>query len=495
MFRGTIGGAWIALLLSAIPALSQNVCPSFTDNNTVTAAQLNSCFAAVLRGQAPNLVTAGDPAIFTTSPNVQVIDNGPLGYGVPSVTPQIVYVGDSLTSGLFGTHPYPFYITLPTYNGVTLNATNIGAPGLDLTTMFSNEVSNLDPLYAYRGGLNIAVIWGGTNDIAQDNKTASQTFATLQAFTQHVRSKGFKVIVATAISRGGSNGGGQFDAQNQALNLLIRNNWSQFADALTDLAGNTNLGATSAYLNATYFNADGIHLTDTGYSLVGSIVQNTINILVGNPGTLYQTGNDTYNHIMVSGLSAGLRVLTNNVPAALIDATDPTGAVNYQALGIGGSQLVFNIAGVEKGRIDNAGNVGFGTTTMQGRFNVTSPDATAQAFFAGTTKGLSISTSAAGSAIAATDNANSTYQPLGIGGSLTIFNVSNVEKGRWNGTGLGIGATPATLLDVNGTFRVTQASPASGAACVAGQIVGDTGFLYTCSASGAWKRVAVTGGY
>lgn len=55
--------------------------------------------------------------------------------------------------------------------------------------------------------------------------------------------------------------------------------------------------------------------------------------------------------------------------------------------------------------------------------------------------------------------------------------------------------TPNVNLDVAGTLRVTQASPAAADACAAGQIVGDANYLYTCSASGAWKRVAVTGGY
>jgi len=45
------------------------------------------------------------------------------------------------------------------------------------------------------------------------------------------------------------------------------------------------------------------------------------------------------------------------------------------------------------------------------------------------------------------------------------------------------------------TFPVTQSSPASGDACAPGQIVADTGFIYACTASGAWKRAALTGGY
>lgn len=59
----------------------------------------------------------------------------------------------------------------------------------------------------------------------------------------------------------------------------------------------------------------------------------------------------------------------------------------------------------------------------------------------------------------------------------------------------GTGLITTTKIYVNDTFRILQASPAASDACSAGQIAVDTGFLYTCAASGTWKRVAVAGGY
>lgn len=50
------------------------------------------------------------------------------------------------------------------------------------------------------------------------------------------------------------------------------------------------------------------------------------------------------------------------------------------------------------------------------------------------------------------------------------------------------GALPEVIL--NGT-----SSPASGAACTAGAITWDASYIYVCTASGAWKRAALTGGY
>jgi hypothetical protein len=63
---------------------------------------------------------------------------------------------------------------------------------------------------------------------------------------------------------------------------------------------------------------------------------------------------------------------------------------------------------------------------------------------------------------------------------------------------VGIGTTsPAQVLSVNSDSVqiITAQSPASGAACDAGEIAWDTSYIYVCTASGAWKRAALTGGY
>lgn len=45
------------------------------------------------------------------------------------------------------------------------------------------------------------------------------------------------------------------------------------------------------------------------------------------------------------------------------------------------------------------------------------------------------------------------------------------------------------------TITTTTQSPASNAACTAGMITWDASYIYVCTASGAWKRSALTGGY
>jgi hypothetical protein len=56
-----------------------------------------------------------------------------------------------------------------------------------------------------------------------------------------------------------------------------------------------------------------------------------------------------------------------------------------------------------------------------------------------------------------------------------------------------ISATPQTLNNLGGL--IGSGSPASSSACTTNQITHDSNFLYICTATNTWKRVAITGGY
>lgn len=92
--------------------------------------------------------------------------------------------------------------------------------------------------------------------------------------------------------------------------------------------------------------------------------------------------------------------------------------------------------------------------------------------------------SRAGLYLPGSSSGNALYAATATGGLLLKANATTV--GSSDAAGNFTFATPLIL---------TQASPASGAACTAGQITVDTGFFYACAASGQWKRAALTGGY
>lgn len=193
--------------------------------------------------------------------------------GSSNTSPTIAFVGDSLTLGANGTHPYPYYISLPTWNSIVFRSFNLGIQGRTAQTMLALSNDNINPLFAYNAGSNILIIWAGTNDLAAGT-SPEQTFAYLKQLCLAMRRVGWKVIVVTTISRTG------LDIQKDTLNALTQAKWSIFADALADVAANANLGADGACNNPIYFVSDHVHLTDAGYELVASIVGPVITTLV-----------------------------------------------------------------------------------------------------------------------------------------------------------------------------------------------------------------------
>ena len=184
--------------------------------------------------------------------------------------PQVIYLGDSLTLGYGAEHPYSRDIVLTDWCGQKVSSTNLGISGLKISDMYHNSDINLNILYNFDSALNIVVIWGGTNDIA-DGVSVLQTYSYLREFCQYERRLGFRVFVMTMISRTG------LEKQKNQFNDLIRNDWKKFSDGIIDVAANASIGADGACSDKAYFNEDGIHLNDAGYAVVCLIAQNALN--------------------------------------------------------------------------------------------------------------------------------------------------------------------------------------------------------------------------
>jgi hypothetical protein len=80
------------------------------------------------------------------------------------------------------------------------------------------------------------------------------------------------------------------------------------------------------------------------------------------------------------------------------------------------------------------------------------------------------------------------------GGAMIVIDKTTKNVGfgyMWNGSALGL---PTNPLDIDGnSIRIrTAQTPVSTAACNAGAIAWDTGFIYVCTATGAWKRAALS---
>ncbi len=266
---------------------------------------------------------------------VQMMNIGSNGltFGNFNISPVVAYSGDSLTEGYLCTHPYNYYITLPDYNGIAFTEYNLGVSGQ--TAEYALEYGQVDSYYSAWAGRNILVVWLGAADIVLYSTTAQQTFSYLEEFCRNRQRAGWKVIVCTMISSV------DHDADKNTYNALIRANWTNFADGLADIANDEPLlGADGAYANITYFNADQLHLSDTGTSLVAPVVQTAIENLndestrnhkhfrftIIDPATVYGIATGI---IVVPELDSPIRITNLEVTCNNDPATEPTGDIKY----------------------------------------------------------------------------------------------------------------------------------------------------------------------
>lgn len=118
----------------------------------------------------------------------------------------------------------------------------------------------------------IALVMAGTNDIG--NGVSPSTVAnTLYSIWTDMHNAGFKVVCATIPNNAEGNSGNI-----PTFNGLISANYAaNHCDALADNWANPNIGNGSNTGNTTYFYTDGIHLSITGYGIVGQNFANAAN--------------------------------------------------------------------------------------------------------------------------------------------------------------------------------------------------------------------------
>jgi lysophospholipase L1-like esterase len=191
---------------------------------------------------------------------------------------QVIFVGDSLTSGGPSLHPvsknYPAIVCQQ--SGSAFKPLTIAVPGNTIaqqTAFVANEVLPLD-LTPF--GTNVAVICCGSNDIIA-SRTSAQILADLTTLGTALRSGGFKVIMLTITPRTLPTGQA---AVLTAVNAGLRTGYTAFADALVDWAADPRLSDPT---NTIYY-SDACHTTDIGDGVKAQLVMPALNALL-NPAT------------------------------------------------------------------------------------------------------------------------------------------------------------------------------------------------------------------
>ena len=191
---------------------------------------------------------------------------------------QIVCDGDSLTEGYPKTttwaQSYPGQLDTA-YSGANA-VRNVGVSGKAISQLLTDAATKFDWLYATVYAKNICVIWAGINDILLLNRTAAAIYADLVTYCQARQAVGWQVVICTLTPSQYS--GQPVDTQTRidTINTNIRNNYTDYADGLADLAAEANLSDPT---NTTYFNADKLHLKDAGQAIVETTVKAVIDAL------------------------------------------------------------------------------------------------------------------------------------------------------------------------------------------------------------------------
>jgi hypothetical protein len=179
--------------------------------------------------------------------------------------------GDSISFGFGVSNPWPYSLT-SLFGTQIYNESVSGKRAAASPLTASPAVSPLtDISFQPVTGRQMFIEWLGTNDVCGGGATAAATHSEIAANLTARRKEGYKTGVATMVSRTGC------DAVKNSLNVLIRQNWNQYADALIDIAADPNLGADGASANATFFQGDAIHPTQISvYNLIDSMMNRAI---------------------------------------------------------------------------------------------------------------------------------------------------------------------------------------------------------------------------
>lgn len=270
-------------LAGATPTPGQELQVEITDDGNARSINWGASFEDSYPFSLPTKTVPGVKILtllrwnFTTAKWKCIWTSGGLS---SSIANQLVWDGDSHTSGADLSVPFP---TLVTPLDASYTATNTGVGGSTVPQMGARAYGSVDSLFKPEAGKNLVMVQGGGNDMG-GGATAATTFLNLVSYCLARRRRGWKVCIGTMYSRIG------LDTQKNALNALIRANWPSFADGLIDYAAIPQLGADNAYSNATYFQSTGpsvgVHLKDAGATLAASLGASAIaNIWLG-PGRI-----------------------------------------------------------------------------------------------------------------------------------------------------------------------------------------------------------------
>jgi lysophospholipase L1-like esterase len=274
---------------------------------------------------------------------------------------------------------------------------NFAVAGSNIDDMIASGYNLVDAVASDNNRLNIAIVFGGTNNLAEGHGV-TDAYNKLVADCLARRRAGYKVIVVTMISRRPTDDNPpiNMDALKNAYNALILAHWPEFADACAHAAGDAHIGADGAYANPydePYFtnteNDHGVHPTTAGYYAIANTIAPEINrISIGTrtqPRThIKRPGSGSLDEVLrlsnnYAGWNAGPSITFNNEYGDLYPDWDlaKIGAIYAGDSNFGGEIVFFTNDGLGyptetslKAILTHTGKLGLGTPSPVANLDV-----------------------------------------------------------------------------------------------------------------------------
>jgi lysophospholipase L1-like esterase len=426
----------------------------------------------------------------------------------------LIFDGDSLTFGTQSsdelTFSYPAQLSRMGAHYPKIWNDGTGGAKIQDNVLATNVKTQLTNFAAYTN--RVVMFWFGTNDISS-GRTEAQIEADIDSFISAVRAHdaGAIIIATTIIARE------PFNPTQDALIVTINDHIKVTADfdRVVDLAADARL---SDGTDTTYYDADGIHLNDTGYGVVADLVRAdlvTAGYLTEDGQTGVAVGTATVTGVGAAifagvGASAGLASVSGvgastaaavgaSAGTATVTATGEstaaaTGASSGTGAATGAGNAIFSGVGAASGA-GAATGIGASTAASTGA-------ATGTGTASGVGAGTAASTGAAAGAATVSGAGASTAETIGsAAGAATVTGIAESEGSvgvaAGQGTAQAVGASIAAATgasagqaSVSGLGASTAAAvgSAAGVAAVAG--VGEA----TAAADGAASGTATVSG-
>jgi hypothetical protein len=203
------------------------------------------------------LVTVGDRGwspFFT--PGVVVWDGGSIIGGL-GASPGMEYPAQTLR---LVPHPVSSFVSWSV-------AAKIGA-------MLAEAPLEVDARHRADGDGNVCVVMGGARDLV-DGRTPAAVHDDLVTYCLGRQAAGFRVVVLTLLPRRKAG----FEADRQAFNALVREEWPGYADGLADVAADGRIGDAEDAWDLRYFEPGGLHPNDAGYAVMAVVTAPVLNAL------------------------------------------------------------------------------------------------------------------------------------------------------------------------------------------------------------------------